>query len=62
VGVYHSHPACEAVPSRTDLAENYYPDAVHVIVSLAGADPVVRAYLLTAHDYRELTWKTAPAG
>lgn len=34
VGVYHSHPYSEAMPSATDLAEASYPDYLYVIVSL----------------------------
>lgn len=44
VGVYHSHPASRAVPSATDVAEAYYPEWVHVIVSLAGARPRLAAF------------------
>ncbi|MDR5683812.1 MAG: M67 family metallopeptidase [Armatimonadota bacterium] len=44
VGIYHSHPASPAVPSRTDVARAYYPDVAYVIVSLAAAEPDVRAY------------------
>ena len=42
LAVYHSHPASEPVPSRTDLAWNYYPGVVHLIVSLAMTSPHVR--------------------
>lgn len=34
LGIYHSHPETPAIPSRRDIEENFYPDAVHVIVSL----------------------------
>ena len=34
VGIYHSHTGSEAIPSRTDLARAFYPEAVYVIVSL----------------------------
>jgi proteasome lid subunit RPN8/RPN11 len=45
LGAYHSHPRSAAVPSPTDVAEAYYPEFVHVIVSLANAAaPDVRAY------------------
>ena len=36
VGFYHSHPQSPAWPSATDIAEAAYPDAVYLIVSLAG--------------------------
>jgi proteasome lid subunit RPN8/RPN11 len=57
VAVYHSHPASEPVPSRTDLACNYYPDVVHLIVSLATTPPRVRGWWLTETDYREAEWE-----
>ena len=48
VGAYHSHPRSPAVPSETDIREANDPDLLHVIVSLAGDEPVVRAYRITA--------------
>jgi [CysO sulfur-carrier protein]-S-L-cysteine hydrolase len=39
LAIYHSHPANEAYPSHTDVSLAYYPDAVYIIVSLAGQEP-----------------------
>ena len=48
IGVMHSHPNSEAVPSARDLqdAATYDPRAhlIHVIVSMQGFSPTVRAY------------------
>jgi proteasome lid subunit RPN8/RPN11 len=44
IGAYHSHPRSEAQPSATDIREANDPDFVHVIVSLAGAEPQVAAF------------------
>lgn len=44
MAVYHSHPASPPVPSETDVGMAFYPDALHVIVSLAGARPRIRCY------------------
>jgi [CysO sulfur-carrier protein]-S-L-cysteine hydrolase len=43
--IYHSHPRSEAYPSQTDinLAANW-PDPLWMICSLAGTEPVVRAF------------------
>ncbi len=43
--IYHSHPRSEAYPSQTDinLAANW-PDPLWMICSLAGTQPVVRAF------------------
>ena len=32
--IYHSHPSSEAYPSKTDIDESQYPDAIYIIVSL----------------------------
>ena len=46
VGAYHSHPVTAAVPSETDVREANDPQFVHLIVSLAGGEADVRAYLI----------------
>jgi proteasome lid subunit RPN8/RPN11 len=33
LGIYHSHPQKENIPSATDIARAYYPDAVYFIIS-----------------------------
>lgn len=33
LGIYHSHPETENVPSAADVARAYYPDAIHFIIS-----------------------------
>ena len=44
-GIFHSHVATEAYPSRTDVELAAYPDAVYLILSLADQDaPVLRAF------------------
>jgi proteasome lid subunit RPN8/RPN11 len=35
VAIYHSHPHGPAHPSKRDIERAYYPDAAHLIVSLA---------------------------
>ena len=44
VGAYHSHPRSVAEPSLSDIGEAYDPEFLYVIVSLARADPEVRAW------------------
>jgi len=47
VGIYHSHLDAPAYPSQTDVAMAAYPDAIHLIVSLADADsPVLGAFCI----------------
>ena len=43
-GIVHSHPHSEAVPSATDTGLALYAEAVHLLVSLAGRAPEVRAW------------------
>ena len=38
LAIFHSHPHGPAEPSRTDIERAYYPDAAHLIVSLAELD------------------------
>jgi len=32
--IYHSHPTAPAIPSKTDLDQAGYPDALYLIISL----------------------------
>jgi [CysO sulfur-carrier protein]-S-L-cysteine hydrolase len=44
LGIYHSHVASRAYPSRTDIRLAYYP-VLYVVISLAEPErPVVRAF------------------
>lgn len=45
--IVHSHPRTRPSPSRTDLAEAYYPDSRLIIVSFAAAEPEVACWSLT---------------
>jgi [CysO sulfur-carrier protein]-S-L-cysteine hydrolase len=44
--IYHSHTRTEPYPSQTDINLAFYPDALYVIVGLAGDEPDVRAYTI----------------
>lgn len=35
IAIYHSHPHGPARPSKSDIERAYYPEALHLIVSLA---------------------------
>jgi len=45
-GIYHSHTRTEPYPSQTDISLAFYPDALYVIVGLAGESPEMRAYTI----------------
>jgi proteasome lid subunit RPN8/RPN11 len=53
LAVYHSHPGSAPVPSRRDLERNYSEAVVNLIIGLAGDEPEVRGWWLTATDYHE---------
>jgi proteasome lid subunit RPN8/RPN11 len=60
LAVYHSHPSSAPIPSKNDLARNYWGDAVvHVIVGVAGGEPEIRAWWLGEREYREVAWHSA---
>jgi proteasome lid subunit RPN8/RPN11 len=44
--IYHSHTRSDPYPSQTDINLAFYPEALYVIVGLAGAQPDVRAYTI----------------
>ena len=44
--IYHSHTRSAPYPSQTDINLAFYPDALYIIVGVAGPDPEVRAYTI----------------
>ena len=44
--IYHSHTRTEPSPSQTDINLAFYPDAVYLIVGLAGAEPEMRGFTI----------------
>jgi [CysO sulfur-carrier protein]-S-L-cysteine hydrolase len=42
--IYHSHTRSAPEPSQTDINLAFYPEAVYIIVGLAGEDADVRAW------------------
>ena len=60
VGIYHSHPRSEPIPSRTDLSHNHYGRTPHIIISCLGQEPEVRVWRLDPDGYEELRWHISP--
>jgi [CysO sulfur-carrier protein]-S-L-cysteine hydrolase len=56
LAIYHSHPSSDPIPSKTDLERNYDPAVMNLIISLQDAEPLVRAWWLTAEDYHAAEW------
>ena len=53
VGIYHSHVSSPAFPSRTDAEQAFWPDAVYVIVSLAGGGADIKGYRIADMEISE---------
>lgn len=51
VGTYHSHPRSPARPSARDSQLAAYPEAAHLIVSLAAPDPEACCYRIDAQGF-----------
>ncbi|MEW4568369.1 M67 family metallopeptidase [Tautonia sp. JC769] len=62
LAIYHSHPKWPAIPSGTDLRENYYEEVPRIIVSLQQPEPEVRIWRLRPDGYDELPWRTISDG
>ncbi|MGP0062122.1 MAG: Mov34/MPN/PAD-1 family protein [Isosphaeraceae bacterium] len=62
LAIYHSHPRWQAIPSRTDLEENYYGPVPRIIVSLLDETPDVRIWRLDPDSYEELPWRIVEPG
>jgi proteasome lid subunit RPN8/RPN11 len=56
LSIYHSHPTSAPVPSKTDLERNFFPEVVHLIISLATPVPAVRGWWLKEDSYEEAEW------
>jgi proteasome lid subunit RPN8/RPN11 len=55
LAIYHSHPEGPQMPSSSDVAQAFYPDAAHVIVSLADRrHPVARAFMIMKGRVHEI--------
>jgi proteasome lid subunit RPN8/RPN11 len=55
VAIYHSHPAGPARPSKVDIARAYYPEAAHLIVSLADPErPQAAAFRIVDGEVLEI--------
>ncbi len=55
LAVYHSHPYSDAYPSPIDIKLAQFLDIIHVIVSLNGPEPVVRAFRLADGSVKEVS-------
>jgi [CysO sulfur-carrier protein]-S-L-cysteine hydrolase len=52
--IYHSHPEGPDKPSPTDVAENYYPDTIHLIWSPTGESWDCKGFIISERNVREV--------
>jgi proteasome lid subunit RPN8/RPN11 len=55
IGFYHSHPAGHPIPSQHDIRDAHYPQAVMLIVGLAGRQPEIAAWQVDAGQVSRVT-------
>jgi proteasome lid subunit RPN8/RPN11 len=55
LAIYHSHPNGPARPSPSDVAQAYYPESAHLIISLVDpAHPTLRAFMIADDHVTEI--------
>lgn len=61
LGIYHSHPQTQNIPSATDIARAYYPEAIHLIISpKPDAPKPIRAFRIRDGNVTELLIEVVP--
>ncbi|HYM58864.1 MAG TPA: M67 family metallopeptidase [Solirubrobacteraceae bacterium] len=51
--IYHSHTRSAPYPSQTDINLAFYPEALYVIVGVAGDEPEIRAFRIVDGEVTE---------
>ncbi len=51
-GIYHSHPMALAEPSLQDIEQNYYPDVISIIWSIADGIWTVHAFQMGKRTFK----------
>jgi proteasome lid subunit RPN8/RPN11 len=52
--IYHSHTRSAPYPSQTDINLAFYPEALYIIVGVAGEQPEVRAFTIRDGEIGEI--------
>ena len=52
--IYHSHTRSAPEPSQTDINLAFYPDALYLIVGVAGPEAEVRAWRIVGREVSEV--------
>jgi [CysO sulfur-carrier protein]-S-L-cysteine hydrolase len=54
LGIFHTHTHSEAYPSETDLRQAFYPEALHLLMSLSDREkPVLRGFRIEDGEVTE---------
>ena len=51
--IYHSHTRTAPYPSQTDINLAFYPEALYLIVGVAGEEPEIRAFRIVDGEVSE---------
>ena len=60
--IYHSHTRTAPYPSQTDINLAFYPEALYVIVGVAGEEPDIRAFRIVEGEVSEQPLEVVGAG
>ena len=52
--IYHSHTRSAPYPSQTDINLAFYPEALYVIVGVAGDEPEIRSFTIVDGEVEEV--------
>lgn len=56
IGIYHSHPQSEAMPSPRDISDFHYPEAGYWIISLKNREPDIRCFQWVRMGFEEVAY------
>ena len=54
IGIYHSHPHGDPIPSQTDIQQANYPDTVYLIVGLRHGEPRLAGWQIRAGEVNRI--------
>ncbi len=58
LAIYHSHPHGPGIPSKTDVAESYYPNSVYIIIAHPDSlTPSLRGFRIVDGEVSEVQLK-----
>jgi proteasome lid subunit RPN8/RPN11 len=57
--IYHSHTRSAPYPSQTDINLAFYPEALYLIIGVAGDEPQLRAFRIVDSEVHEVEIEVA---